>query len=341
MNEQKHKKKQKQPKFKLPNWVHKIKIRYYKNIYPTENSIVIAKFNELNEKIGCYMNLVEYENKEGVIPLKEIARSFRLHIMKNTFMNEVCYPLVVTDIDVRKTDEQEEIVYDISDDEEYDFTDKSLEVKLYLSNRILTEEDKKKHLYEYIRYKHVHNMLHTYGFMVKQALLKSQEEADNIILDDYIKFLEQLAHETIWKYPVNEIANIIHDIRDNIKKIDTYFDLDDFHKEHLRNAIYKSIQKTKYYGVCNIKMQTLEIEGIKIIQEVLDKINKTGITVQVVSAPDYILKLETGNIEKIKERFKTILTEIAQFMNEHLGFVQITDCNISNNMTDEIINVKF
>lgn len=335
-------KKAKKTKLKLPDWVHKIKIRYYKNIYPDVDDIVIVKLNELNEKIGCYMDMIEFENKEGIVPLKEIARSSRLHIIKNTFSNETCYPLVVTDRDVRRRQEEEEDYCEISDDEEeYDFTDPSLEVSIYLSNRVLPEEEQKKALKEYVRYKHVHSMLHNYGFMVKQSMLKSQEEADNIVLSEYTDFLQSLAENTIWKYPVDKIADIIQEIRDNPDKQDEYFELDDFHKEQFRNAINRSIPKTKYTGVCHIKMQTLEIAGIKVIQNALENINKTGINVQVISAPEYALKLETGDIEKIKDRFEAVLNETATYMNNHLGFIKMVDCKISNNMNENIVNVKF
>lgn len=332
--------KKKKTKYQLPEWVHKIKIRFYKEIYPDENDNVIAKVRNLDNKIGYYMDLIEYDNKEAIVQFKQVARSTKIHIIKNTFSNEVPYPLMVMERSITKSKEDEN-EFDSDSDDEWDLTDESLDVRIFLTNRFLDESERKEVMTTFTRYKQIHSMLHNYGFMVKQALLTSQEEADNIDLDEYTKFLEGLAENTIWAYPKNEIVDIIHEIRNNIEKIDEYFELDDFHKEHFKNAICRSIPKTKYQGTCHIKMQTLEIEGVKVLKEALDMINKMGIKVQVISAPEYSLKMEAGDIEKIKDRFKTSLTDVATYMNQNMGFVQFVDCRVSNNMTEEIVNLQF
>lgn len=331
----------------LPEWVHKIKIRFYKDIYPNEDDMVVAKVRHFDEKIGYYMDLLEYENKEALVTFKEVARSPKLKIILNTFSNEVLYPFIVIDkIITRDNSNDTELNNDIAiikrtdEDEDYDLTDKSVVVKLYLSFKQPTEDAKKMTMNNFTKYKQVHTLLHNYGFLLKQSQLTSQEDANNIDLENYLIFLEKLANDTIWKYPKDKIFDIVSEIRNDLSKIDTYFELDDFHKEHFKNAICRSIQKTKYIGTCHIKMQTLEIEGIKILQEALELISKTGIVVQVISAPEYCMKFETTDIEKITTRFSTILKQIETFMSQHLGFIQIVNCVITNNISDEKLNIQ-
>jgi translation initiation factor 2 alpha subunit (eIF-2alpha) len=353
--------KNKKQNYVLPEWIHKIKLRFYENFYPEENEIVIAKIKRNDPKTGYYMDLIEYENKEALIVFKEVARSSRINIIRNTFNNDTNYPLLVNERCIRRqyfhdndsideskqphifldnTEEQVDDYEDIDSDEEIDFTDELIQVNIDLSNRGLNDDEKKEATSNFTKYKQIHTMLHTYGFILKQNQLTSQEEANNINVNEYKQFLEQLAKDTIWKYPRKEIYDIIHNIRDDLSKLKDYFELDESHEKAFKLAICKSIIKTKYHVVCHIKMQTLEIGGIDVLKLALENIHKSGINVQVISAPEYLLKMDMGDLDKIKEKMTKVITDVGNFMSQNLGFVQVIDCNAISNLSEESIPIK-
>jgi translation initiation factor 2 alpha subunit (eIF-2alpha) len=357
----KTKAKNKKPTYVLPDWIHKIKLRFYENIYPEEGDIVIAKIKRNDENVGYYMDLIEYDNKEALIVFKEVARSSRINVIRNTFNNDTNYPLVVNERYIHRQyhrnnnlminsehneslseniqkhiDDYEEI----DSDEEVDFKDESVQVNIDLTNRGLSDDDKKEAMKNFNKYKQVHTMLHTYGFILKQNQLTSQEEANNVKVSDYKQFLEQLAKDTIWKYSRNEIYDIIHSIRDDLSKLKNYFELDAAHEQAFKLAICKSIVKTKYHVVCHIKMQTLEIGGIDVLKTALENISKSGINVQVISAPEYLLKMDMDDIDKIKDKMNQIISDVGSYMSQNLGFVQVIDCNATSNNSDELVTIK-
>jgi translation initiation factor 2 alpha subunit (eIF-2alpha) len=358
---QKNNVKSTKPTYILPDWIHKIKLRFYEKIYPKEGDVVIAKIKRNDENIGYYMDLIEYDNKEALIVLKEVTRSSRIDSIRNTFNIDTNYPLVVSERCIRRqyildknhmiesqksqpsseeNSEQINDYEDINSDEQIDFTDDSIQVNIDLTNRGLSDDEKKDAIKNFTKYKQVHTMFHTYGFILKQNQLMSQEEADSIKVTEYKHFLEQLAMDTIWKYPSDEIYDIIHSVRDNLSKIKDYFELDEEHEQAFKLAICKSIVKTKYQVVCHIKMQTLEIGGIDVLKTALEKISKSGINVQVISAPEYLLKMDMNDLDKIKEKIHKVITDVGNFMSQNLGFVQVIDCNATSNISEEPIAIK-
>lgn len=334
----------KDTKIKLTVSLHKIRIRYYKNKYPKIDDIIIAKLKNKDEKVGYgyYMDLIEYENKEALIVYKEVSRNSRKKIVFNTFNPETNYPLVVSEQIVKRnhpdsafqTDsENEDDIEETFTLDEYDINDPSMDVKIGLTNKVLSENDKKEAMIQYAKYKQIHNIVHNYGALLKLESVKSQEEIDNINVDEYKQFLEGLAENTIWKYPKDKAIEIFTEIRNDTDKVNTYFNEGE-NTETFIQAIIKSIPKTKYTVSCSIKMQTLDIDGINVIKSALENIVKNGISAQVISAPEYLLKIQLTDIEKIKTTLNEVLLQTTVFMGEHMGFVQIVKCEMSNNLTD-------
>lgn len=324
----------------LPNTLHKTKLRFYKEPYPSIDDAIVAKINKKNGNIGYYMDMVEYEDKEALILFKEVSRKAYKKVVFNTFNNDTNYPVVVSEKQVHKmsNDESDE---ELDSDDEIDYDDESLNVKIGLTNKNLNNDEKKEVMYNFNRYKQIHTLFHNFGGMLMLSTLKTQEDIDKIKSDDYKKFLENLANNTLWKYPRDKIVDIFHEIRNNTDKTSEYFEFENpEHLDILKKAICKSIPKTKYTINCHIKMQTLDTEGINVIKNVLTNINKSGIIAQSISAPEYLLKLETGDPEKVKQKINDSLEETIKYMSEHLGFVEILNCNMSNNITNDIIDVK-
>ena len=100
--------------------------------------------------------------------------------------------------------------------------------------------------------------------------------------------------------------------------------------------MWKNIPKTKYMVTCNLKMQTLDIDGINILRNVMENFQKQGITAQVISAPEYLIKMEMYDLEKIKSTLNDVLLETTKYMADHTGFIQIVSCDMSNNVSDTI-----
>ena len=331
----------KKTKIILPEVLHKVRIRFYQNKYPNKDDIVLAKLKTCDDNIGYYMNLIEYENKEALIVFKEIARSARKKIVLSTFNEDVNYPLVVSERIVRPINPDADFQTDSedSDDEsimnDYDVNDPSLDVKIDLSNKVLSEIQKNNAMEQYSKYKKIHDIVHTYGSMLKLNQMTTQEEADNINKDDYKDYLERLAVNTIWKYPKEKAIEIFTIIRNDMNTINEYFNEGD-NTEIFKQAIMKNIPKTKYMVTCNLKMQTLDIDGINILRNVMENFQKQGITAQVISAPEYLIKMEMYDLEKIKSTLNDVLLETTKYMAEHTGFIQIVSCYMSNNVSDTI-----
>jgi translation initiation factor 2 alpha subunit (eIF-2alpha) len=390
--------KNKKPIFMLPDWVHKIKIRYYKEIYPKIDDTVIARIKHIDFGIGYYMEMVEYADKEALIVLKEVSRNYRVNVVKHTLLPDNNYPLTVMDRTIKRivtsygdstlnedgtlnednvlnednqtikppththnnllsTNHQELDIQDIikeneddsndsndsddyeevDSDDDIDFTDDSINVRIDLSNRQLTEPEKKEANNFYTAYKHIHTMFHDYAFQLRQSTLTSQEEGDNIEVMEYHQFLENLALKTIWKYSKTDIVDIIHKIRDDIKLLDNYFELNDLEKNIFIRVLNRKILKTKYTITCIIHLQTIDIEGVKIIHEALGLLNTNDFNVKVISSPEYMIQLEMSLLSQLEDKFRQNIIEINKYMTAHLGFVQIKKCDITNNKNDNVV----
>lgn len=342
----------KKTKIKLPTDLHKVRVRFYKNIYPNKDDIVIAKIKKKDNSIGYYMDLVEYEHKEALIVFGEVSRNNRKKVVFNTFNEETNYPLTVSEKIIKKiiidnensdfqTDSEDESDDDnkLNDSDDIDFSDPTIDVKIDLSNKVLIEQEKKNAMTRYAKYKQIHNVLHNYGSLLKLSNITTQKEANEIDKTDYKLYLETLAENTIWKYPPNEAIEIFNNIRNNMELYDTYFDEKD-NNEIFKQAIIRSIPKTKYQLSCHINMQTLDINGIKVIQSALEEFIKNGIIAQVISSPEYLLKLEMTDMEKLEQKMDESIVKTTQFMANRMGFVQIIKCQLSNNLTDEIVDYK-
>lgn len=336
-------KKDKKNKLKLPEWVHAIKIRFYKDVYPDKGDTVMAKIKTMDKGIGYYMEMTEYENKEALIVYKEMNRSQSIRVIRNTMQVGTLYPLYVIDKSVRKiknTSENSESQFiDESDDELDDELEKDVDldnfnIRIDLTNRQLTDVEKKEANTNYINYKVVHAVLHEFGFLLKQLTLKTQEDIDTIQALDYKKYLEDLAIRTIWKHPRNDISNILHQIRDDTSLVDKYFELEPLERDTFIQAICRKINKTKYTLDGHILVQTLDISGVAVIHNALDIFKKNNFTVKVISAPEYMIKMEMGSVKKLEEKFKETIMEVNNYIASHMGFIQIKKCEVSNNVND-------
>jgi translation initiation factor 2 alpha subunit (eIF-2alpha) len=395
----------------LPEWLHNIKIRFYKNKFPRQNEIVMAHIKRIDDDVGYYMELDEYSNMDALIVFREICRSYKEHDVMNTFSNNTIYPLTVNERSYRRTSNTQSnnvktVVagipsstkhiskyYNTSNDtdNEYNLTDINLdthcsdvdkntndenvnnenendennendnddseneyeldsddetienidasEVNIDLSNRQLSDEEKTQAKYLYNKYKQIHSIVHNYAFALRTHMLKSDEEAKSINVDNYRNFLTDIAMKTLWKYPRDKIVDIMQTVRDNNNLIDDYFEFIPEEKKLFVQSLAKGLNKTKYELSCMLHLQTISINGINIIKTALENIDKTGLEVYVVSPPNYCIKGESGTLDKLQDKIKKVLKDTTDYMQSNFGLASTSECKITNNINEKIFNV--
>jgi translation initiation factor 2 subunit 1 len=48
--------------------------RYYEAEFPEVEDVIVVQINKINDKIGAYVSLLEYDNREAMIPITEISK---------------------------------------------------------------------------------------------------------------------------------------------------------------------------------------------------------------------------------------------------------------------------
>ena len=393
MNPNSKSKKSKDQQFDLPEWMHNIKIRFYKNRFPRQNDIVMAHIKSVDDDVGFYMELDEYCNMDALIVFREICRSFKQHDIMNTFVSNTIYPLTVSERSYRrlkntnqtnqtdtetpteiqpgipesilnqtnddpnetnKTNESNDLneSNDIDDDSSIEENEQELnsedetienidasEVNIDLSNRQLSDEEKTQAKFVYNRYKQIHAIIHNFAFALRKSMLKSQDEALNINVDNYRSFLTDIAMRTMWKYTPDKIVDIMQLVRDNNNLIDDYFEFNSEEKQLFIQNLAKGLNKTKYDLQCLIHLQTISTSGVQIIKTALENIDKAGLQVFVVSPPNYMIKGTANTIDKLQDTIKKVISDTSDYMQSNFGLASVPECKITNNINDDIIKI--
>lgn len=296
---------------KLPEWVHRIKIRFYQQSYPVMDEIVMTSVNSEIENYGGYhMNLIDYHNKEGLIVSKEMSRSNKTKVLNQVFNNNNNYPLQVIDI-YHKEDESESTIE--------------------LSNKNLDETEKSAFIDWHGKYKIIHTILHDFGYQLKQWEINNLENVEDVDVDRYKLFLESLALKTIWKYSRDQIIDIIQQVRDNNDKLEQYFDLSMIEKKMFIKCVKHHVTQTQYNLNCNFTLQSLSLNGLEIIKNVLSQFNDAGFKVIVVSPPYYTLKMDADNLNIIKDKFIDIREKVNNYVGINYSRLKYETAEIVNN----------
>lgn len=56
-------------------------VKYYENEYPKEGELVMVECTSCEEN-GCYVQLLEYERKKGMVPLAEYTTSMKKNMSR-------------------------------------------------------------------------------------------------------------------------------------------------------------------------------------------------------------------------------------------------------------------
>lgn len=341
--------------FTLPDWLHSVKIRFYKNKYPEKHDAVMGIIKSSEKNIGYHIDLIEYDNQDALLLFKDVCRSYNMKVISNTLKKDTMYPFTVTKKSVKSESTDTSTNVMIMDDmdkpeEEPDFDregyheiddddDEEEEiignVIIDISNRYLSVEEKDEAKNMFSKFKKVHSILHEFGFKLRQMELKSQEEADSIQIDDYKKYLEKLAHQTIWTRPEDEIFDICQQVRNNNTIADQYFKLPPDQLKLFIKVLNKVLIKTIYIIDCHFELRTINIDGVSVIKEALSLLKKDGYQVSVISSPNYLCKVTGSDVDVIKTKLKNSLIKLHQYIESKMGGLTLKDSPITNNQSSE------
>ena len=79
----------------------------------------------------------------------------------------------------------------------------------------------------------------------------------------------------------------------------------------------KNMESKDFEFRAELKMQSLEADGIEKIKDVLMEGEKIGLNVTYITAPRYLVKYKTRNAKKGKKEFEKKLEEIVKLGNKH------------------------
>lgn len=162
---------------------------------------------------------------------------------------------------------------------------------------------------------------------------------NNLQIKDADNFINY-ANKTIWKFNEKEWYNKIIDIKIDNSLINT-FDLNEKEKEIFIKYINHSINDIKYELVINIQMFTIDIGGINVLKDNLDKINdiysQLDKEIKLINAPDYKITVISDDLQILKDSIDN-LNKLEEYFNKN---EEIIFCcknkKIFNNLNDDVI----
>jgi len=157
--------------------------------------------------------------------------------------------------------------------------------------------------------------------------------------DEYIEY----AKKTIWKIPENKWYVKMIDIKLNNQNINI-FDINEKEKEIFVKYVNHSINDIKYFLEIEIQMFSIDIQGIIIIKEILNNMEKIcekmEKDIRLVKAPIYKINLQNNNLDSLKQyisEYKNLEEKIK--IDKRIVF----ECKykkIMNNLNKDILNFE-
>ena len=265
----------------------------FSNKKPELHDIVFVKLKDVKSNdMGNYVDLVDYDNIEGLILCTEITK-YNSNIKKIVKKDEI-FPVIIIDIGDKNN-------YDLSYSkikndsrillkECYEYSTKIFKLINKVSNNINLDNSIKDNLIKY----NISNKIYENSINSKQNLYK-------------------ILYETILKNP----SKIFENIDD---KFDNKFDdniVDKFSKNITDNLIIKPNIIHKEF-----KLLMFEENSLCKLKEILNKIKQSDIIVECKSSPIYYYKLNNIDINDIDLIVEDIQQKVAHIFSEY-------NCNYS------------
>ncbi len=245
----------------------------YKQIYPQVEDVVMVKVNKI-EDIGVYVSLLEYNDIEGIILLKNISRSVRLRNIGKFIRVDQQMPMEVLSVDEEKG-------------------------YIYLNLKFLSLEEKTKCAEKYMRSKKVHEIFKRISVVTDTPLVELYEKTGWPLYRVYSHCYN--AFQLIF-----EDNNLLDKYcKDNLIK-------DEIIKIINQKFVTKSITITMLLNVtCYSYSGILGIQ--KSLRKGYEKAGEMGVNIKIclVATPLYEVSLETKEPSKSVEWLKQISEAIS------------------------------
>ncbi len=252
--------------------------RMYQQEYPDVDDLVMVRVNLINE-IGAFVNLLEYNGKEGIILLSELSRRRMRSINKHIRVGK------------------KEVLQVLRVDKEKGYID--------LSKKNLKEEDILECTQRYTKSKTVHSVM---------SHVAELQTGDNMLtLEElYKKFAWPLYEKYTHAYEAFRRAASGEDIFEG-------FDIPETIKDNLLKTIQHRLGSQPVKIQADIQVTCFSYEGIDAIKPALRAGQNCGteespVKVQLLCSPEYILLTSSTDSERgqaiLKKAIETIQTEI-------------------------------
>lgn len=167
-------------------------MRYYKNELPKVNDVVFVRFSEFSENAGIYVDLIEYDNLQGLILLTEISK--RTTNPLKVITKHKIYPCVVLnitdkqsiDLSYKKLSEQDKITYETN----FGFTQRFNNL---VKTLIKLDSDREQEIYENIMWPMFEKHMNKSEFLYNQILQNPSYlfKYNKTLDDEFIKKIEE------------------------------------------------------------------------------------------------------------------------------------------------------
>jgi translation initiation factor 2 subunit 1 len=253
-----------------------INIRFYKDQYPNVDDIVICVATNV-ATTHVYAELIEYNNIEGMIGLRDISEK-RIKNIKDFIEEGETYALLVVCVDENTGN-------------------------IDLSNKFITEKDSA--LERFDRYRFAFNIF--LKFVRKMMSISDTDEINELAI--------VLAEKTIWKVPRNDLMQRLIDIRVNNTMVDLW-SLRITEKETFLNIINTSINGIEFTIQQTFKLIVYDIDASEKICTLFEQFDKIKLITTPNYAITIISNNRSEGIREITETFNQIKETIERdFIN--------------------------
>lgn len=266
---------------------------------PSLHEIVFVTLKQSND-IGNYVDLVDYDNIEGLILCTEITK-YNANIKKFVKQGEI-FPVIVIasdkgyDLSYSKIKEDWRILLK----ESYEYSTKLYKLINKLSDKLNLKNDIKENLLK------INLLPKIYDDTINSKINMYKELYDNILKNPTELFLE-------------------------------YNNLDDYTKNNISNYITNNLIIKEYIIQKEFKLLIFESDSLTKLKEILNKIqnitNNMEYIVECKSSPIYYYRLTHVNLESIEK----LMIDINEMINE---IVNKTEYNCNFNFIDNYKIIK-
>jgi translation initiation factor 2 subunit 1 len=259
----------------------------YSNKVPQVNDIVFVKLsNKKHSEFGNYVNLVEYNNLEGLVLCTEITK-YKSNL-KSVVKQDEIFPVIVLDIQN--------------------------------NNNILSIDLS----YSKIKSNHKELLKNCYNFQNKiYNFIKNISTELNLTDDIYNIILSNNISADSYIESINRDCNLLKEKYENIlKNPECIFDnsnISEDIKNNICNYIQSKIKIKPYVVEKDFKLTVFDNQSLIKLKDILNKIKNINNNYEISckSSPIYQIRISDNCLDKIKNIFETLENDITIITNDY------------------------